>query len=366
MPEVEGIEKGIEDYYKKIAEEFSNEKPDIDKIKKVAKEKADKINLIMNKEISLDTGGIVKSNKKFTLKKYDPKDDKMVFKDSSGKVFETTFSKFEKENPSVFNSSPTSDTMPEGDDTYIIKNSEGEEFKIEKLYPEGAEKYSPAGFSKNLWQSYIKLKGKQKWIKGPSGGKKAMFDFIKDQAKSHNATITNAGIEKESEKEKKSTVDESINKFKIKRQLEDDLINSKPVKQSILDMFPDIKKKWEGRAKIEPEDQKPSATEALKDELGKKKGESKEREITVFGKQQKVKTKPIELNLGYEHPFEIAKRDFGNNRSDWVILESSTGLRVGDGKTQKDAIENAETKIKKYTKSESEFKQLVENNMSKS
>ncbi len=108
-----------------------------------------------------------------------------------------------------------------------------------------------------------------------------------------------------------------------------------------------------------------SKVEALKDELGKKKGESKEREITVFGKQQKVKTKPIELNLGYEHPFEIAKRDFGNNRSDWVILESSTGLRVGAGKTRKDAIENAETMIKKYTKSESEFKQLVENNMSK-
>jgi hypothetical protein len=107
-----------------------------------------------------------------------------------------------------------------------------------------------------------------------------------------------------------------------------------------------------------------SKVEALKEELGKKKNksESKEREITVFGKQQKVKTKPIELNLGYEHPFEIAKRDFGNGRSDWVILESSTGLKVGDGKTQKDAIENAETMIKKYTKSESEFKQLVEKN----
>lgn len=368
-----------------------------------------------------DSDAYKKAEKRFDLLEKEMNDQVDAAMKSYGITADEFVAQVNKYTESKSESKDNFETMPEGDDTYIIKNSEGEEFKIEKLYPEGAEKYSPAGFSKNLWQSYIKLKGKQKWIKGPSGGKKAMFDFIKDQAKSHNATITDAGIEKESEKEKKSTVDESINKFKIKRQLEDDLINSKPVKQSILDMFPDIKKKWEGRAKIEPEDQKPSATEALKEierterfpevptyaevpegfkkvegttapkgyefyrngsplskdykqvlvkdkskvealkeELGKKKSESKEREITVFGKQQKVKTKPIELNLGYGHPFEIAKREFGSGRSDWIILESSTGLKVGSGKTQKEAISNAESMIKNYTPTENEFKKLID------
>jgi len=259
MPEGNDIEKGIEDYYKKITEEFSNEKPDLDKIKKVAKEKANKINSIMSKEISLDTGGIVKSNKKFTLEKYDPKEDKMTFKDSSGKVFETTFSKFEKENPSVFKPSAT-----EALKTFTI---------VDNNNPERT---------------------------------------VKVQAK-----------------------DENEAKDKGASELKTTNIRT-----------------YESSNKVE----------ALKEELGKKKGESKEREITVFGKQQKVKTKPIELNLGYDHPFEIAKREFGSGRSDWIILEGNTGLKVGDGKTQKEAISNAESMIKKYAKSESEFKQIVNEN----
>jgi len=264
MPEGDDIEKGIEDYYKKITEEFSNEKPDLNKIKKVAKEKADKINSIMNKEISLDTGGIVKSNKKFILEKYDPKEDKMTFKDNNGKTQEITFSKFEKENPKFFNSQKPSAT--EALKTFTI---------VDNNNPERT---------------------------------------VKVQAK-----------------------DENEAKDKGASELKTTNIRT-----------------YESSNKVE----------ALKDELGKKKSESREREITVFGKQQKVKTKPIELNLGYGHPFEIAKREFGSGRSDWIILESSTGLKVGDGKTQKEAISNAESMIKNYTPTENEFKKLIEKSLS--
>jgi uncharacterized protein (DUF2249 family) len=336
MPEGEkDLTKEIENYYIKIAEEFSNEKPDLNKIKKVAKEKSDKINSIMNKEINMDLGGIVKSNKKITLKEYNPKDDKMIFKDSSGKVFETTFSKFEKENPSVFKSSPTSDAMPK-------EIERTERFPEVPTYAEAPDGFNiikgtnaPLGYEFYGNGSPLKEGYKKILVKDAPKEKPSATEALKTEALKTFTIVDNNNPERTVKVQAKD-----LNEAKSKGASELKTTNIRTYESS-------------------------NKVEALKDELGKKKGESKEREITVFGKQQKVKTKPIELNLGYEHPFEIAKRDFGNNRSDWVILESSTGLRVGDGKTQKDAIENAETMIKKYTKSESEFKQLVENNMSK-
>ena len=226
MPEGEDIEKGIEDYYKKIAEEFSNEKPDLDKIKKVAKEKANKINSIMNKEISLDTGGIVKSNKKFTLEKYDPKEDKMTFKDNNGKTQEITFSKFEKENPKFFDSQKPSATE-------ALKEIERtERFPEVPTYaeaPEGFKKVegttAPKGYefyrngsplSKDYKQVLVKDKSKVEALKdelGKKGESKGIESIYSHNAKklSHGSiNMKNISDEKERKAFEKMNVSNMI------------------------------------------------------------------------------------------------------------------------------------------------------------
>lgn len=286
---------------------------------------------------------------------------------STGEDFTGAISKFEerikdasilskqiKEITGEYKTGDNFETMPEGEDKYK-KIASHKDWVSGATITESRKENGDTRFVATIkgWRNFPIYEGKP----GDEISKKVQEKVreIRDKLKSGDESILN---ENTSINQKPSAT-EALKTFTI-------VDNNNPERTVKVQAKDENEAKDKGASELKTTNirtyESSSKVEALKEELGKKKGESKEREITVFGKQQKVKTKPIELNLGYEHPFEIAKRDFGNNRSDWVILESSTGLKVGDGKTQKDAIENAETMIKKYTKSESEFKRLVEKN----
>jgi hypothetical protein len=107
---------------------------------------------------------------------------------------------------------------------------------------------------------------------------------------------------------------------------------------------------------------KPEPSEGKKEGKGESKDnfetmpEGEEREISWYGTKQKVKTEPIKLNIGFDHPFEIASVSSGNKKT-FLVIESQTGRTVGSNKSKKGAIEQA-TNIVKNTGKEKLFEQI--------
>lgn len=96
--------------------------------------------------------------------------------------------------------------------------------------------------------------------------------------------------------------------------------------------------------------------------------EPKEMKVSAMGLEQRVKVSPVDLNVGFDYNFGVARMKYPSGRKAWAIIDMDSGLTISSGNTGeslKRVTEHSALQIKKHFKSREAMLEKVQEAITK-